>query len=198
MTEDYSDQKKRLMEVAVELFSAHGYTGTSIRDIAQANGTSISNIYHYFGNKDGLLVAVLQSLSQVLLNGLRGVISENFNPVEGLCALVHKHLRMCSENISATKIFLLDAEHFSTEGNRISRSIQRDILNIYVEQLRRVQEDGLIGNRDLRAMAFNTLACINWQLRWFRPDGSLSAEKAHKEISDFILYGVLGNSGRKS
>ena len=86
----------------------------------------------------------------------------------------------------------------TTEGNKISRSIQREVLEIYVEQLRRVQESGLIGDRDLRILAFNTLACINWQLRWFRPDGSLSAEKAHKEISDFILYGVLGNSGRKS
>jgi AcrR family transcriptional regulator len=197
MTEDYSDQKRHLIEVAIELFSAHGYTGTSIRDIAQANGTSISNIYHYFGNKDGLLVAILQNLSQILLNGLYNILSQNLSSVEGLEALVQTHMHMCTENMNAAKIFLLDAEHFSTEGNKISRSIQRDILNIYVEQLRRVQEEGLIKGRNLRVMAFNILACINWQLRWFRHDGSLTAEKTHKEISDFILYGVLGDSSRQ-
>ena len=45
--------KEKVLQVAIKLFSAKGFKGTSIRDIAQAMNMSISNIYHYFGNKEG-------------------------------------------------------------------------------------------------------------------------------------------------
>jgi AcrR family transcriptional regulator len=194
MTDEFSEQKKRLMEVAMELIADHGYTGTSIRDIAQAHGTSISNIYHYFGSKDGLLVAILQHLSGLLLDELKKVAAGDLEPREGLKRLVATHLRLSTENTKGAKVFLLDAEHFSSDGNRISREIQLEVLDIYVGQLARLQEAGLIGNRNLKIIAFNILACINWQLRWLRPGTSLSAAQAHEEILDFVLNGVLGNS----
>ena len=50
--------KERMIEVAIDLFSAKGYKGTSIRDIARAMGVSISNICHYFDNKEGLWLAI--------------------------------------------------------------------------------------------------------------------------------------------
>jgi AcrR family transcriptional regulator len=194
MTEEFSDQKKRLLEVAMELISDHGYTGTSIRDIAQAHGTSISNIYHYFGNKDGLLVAILQHLSLQLIQSLRDVAAKYDDPLESLKQLIKVHLNLSVENVKGAKIFLLDAEHFSSEGNRISREIQIQVLSIYVDQLRRLQDAGIINNRNLKIMAFNILACINWQMRWFHPEGPLTAEKAHQDILDFILYGVAGSA----
>ena len=194
MTEEFSDQKKRLMAVAMELIADHGYTGTSIRDIAQAHGTSISNIYHYFGSKDGLLVAILQNLSGLLLDALKKVVAENHEPKESLKCLVATHLQLSAENTKGAKVFLLDAEHFSSEGNRISREIQLEVLDIYVGQLRRLQEAGLTGNRNLKIMAFNILACINWQLRWLRPGTGLKSDQAHQEILEFVVNGVLGTS----
>ncbi|MFH1135438.1 MAG: TetR/AcrR family transcriptional regulator [Pseudomonadota bacterium] len=188
------DQKQKLMEVGIELIAAKGYSGTSIRDIAAAHGTSISNIYHYFGSKDGLLAAILQHLSQKLVDGLRLAHQEPDEPLAGLKKMVDAHLALSEENRNGAKIFLLDAEHFSPESNRLSRGIQVEILALYVDQLKRVQEAGLIGDRDLKIIAFNILACINWQLRWFRPGGSLSAEEIRREIWSFILGGVLGMS----
>ena len=195
---EFGDQKQRLLEVGIELIAAKGYTGTSIRDIANAHGTSISNIYHYFGSKEGLLVAILEYLSGKLLAGLRKEFEEAREPLEGLRRLVHNHLDLSVAFFDGAKIFLLDAEHFSAEGNRISRRIQVEVLDIYVEQLRRLREAGLIGDGNLKIMAFNILACINWQMRWFRPAGPLAVEEVQREILEFVLYGVLGKDGRKS
>ena len=54
--------KDRIIDVAVDLFSKRGFKGTSIRDIASAAEISIPNIYHYFGNKEGLLLAIYSGL----------------------------------------------------------------------------------------------------------------------------------------
>lgn len=39
--------KDKIIEVAIDLFSTMGFKGTSISDIANAMGMSISNIYYY-------------------------------------------------------------------------------------------------------------------------------------------------------
>jgi len=54
-----SQTQKKLIEFAIELFGANGFKGTSIRNIAKTMGMTISNIYYYFDNKYGLLLAVL-------------------------------------------------------------------------------------------------------------------------------------------
>jgi AcrR family transcriptional regulator len=46
-----SANRDKILEASLDLFAAKGFRGTSIRDIANAVGISISNIYHYFGNK---------------------------------------------------------------------------------------------------------------------------------------------------
>ncbi|MEW6261667.1 MAG: TetR/AcrR family transcriptional regulator [Thermodesulfobacteriota bacterium] len=185
------DQKTRLMEAAIDLFASKGFRGTSIRDIAHAHGTSISNIYHYFGSKEGLLVAILQHLSELLLQGLRQAADSHPDPVEGLERLIETHLRLSFENLNGAKVFILDEEHFSPEGNKISRDIQMEVLDIYLEQLRRVQAAGRLKSGHLKVMAFNILACVNWQMRWFRPRGPLSHREVTREILSFILHGIM-------
>jgi AcrR family transcriptional regulator len=53
-------KKRRLMvENAIQVFGEHGYQGGSLRMIAEAVGTSASQITTLFGSKHGLLTAVL-------------------------------------------------------------------------------------------------------------------------------------------
>jgi AcrR family transcriptional regulator len=59
VTRDKAGTKKRILEIAAELFAKQGYTGTSIVDIAQRLGTTPAALYYHFASKlevlDGLL-----------------------------------------------------------------------------------------------------------------------------------------------
>lgn len=46
--------RERLLEVAEELFSEHGFEGTSVRELAGAAGCNIASINYYFGGKEKL------------------------------------------------------------------------------------------------------------------------------------------------
>ena len=76
--------KDRIFKTAISLFSAKGFRGTSIRDIANEMHISLSNIYHHFGNKEGLLVAILEHASKRLVDELRAVSEMDLPPVEKL------------------------------------------------------------------------------------------------------------------
>lgn len=50
------------MEAAVELFAKKGRDGTSIDEICKVSGVNCRMIYHYFGSKNGLYMAMLESV----------------------------------------------------------------------------------------------------------------------------------------
>lgn len=51
------DQIKRIAE---ELLIQHGYRGFNFRNIAEELGTTRANLHYHFGNKDGLVLEVLE------------------------------------------------------------------------------------------------------------------------------------------
>lgn len=47
--------RRRIVEAAMELFTEHGYAGTTMRAVADRAGVSLGNAYYYFGSKEHLV-----------------------------------------------------------------------------------------------------------------------------------------------
>ena len=52
--------RARILKAALELFSRHGYAGTSVRLVADKAGVAVGLIYSHVKSKDGLLVALFE------------------------------------------------------------------------------------------------------------------------------------------
>ncbi|MFI7444829.1 TetR/AcrR family transcriptional regulator [Nonomuraea indica] len=62
--------RREILEAAMESFKAHGYGGTTIRGVARAAGVDPALVMHFFGSKDGLFSAAINtSLPVALLVG---------------------------------------------------------------------------------------------------------------------------------
>ena len=59
---DADATRARILHSALQLFSAHGIDGASIRDVAKGAGVSLAMVHHYFGSKDELHRAVIHSM----------------------------------------------------------------------------------------------------------------------------------------
>jgi AcrR family transcriptional regulator len=184
--------KERLIQVAIDLFSVKGFKGTSIRDIAHEMGMSISNIYHYFESKEGLWLAILEHSSMGVFEQLREVSKLEMDPLERFKLLVEAHVARSKYHQKESKIFFIDEEHLTKEGQKINQRIQREILDIYVKELRILEEMGYVKCRSLKVLAFNILGVINGQLRWYRPGGLMTIEEVAQEIVSFVFHGILG------
>ncbi len=51
--------RDRLIRAAARLFAEKSFGGVSVREICKEAGTGINMIHHYFGNKEGLLEAII-------------------------------------------------------------------------------------------------------------------------------------------
>ncbi len=54
------EARAKIAAAAQELFAARGFDGTAIRDIAGKAGVNGAMIHYYFGNKEGLYLALLE------------------------------------------------------------------------------------------------------------------------------------------
>ncbi len=55
-----ADRAEQILLAADEVFGELGFTGVSVRDVAQRAGVNKALIFYYFGSKDALFEAVLQ------------------------------------------------------------------------------------------------------------------------------------------
>lgn len=67
--------RERIVSAAAELMYERGVAGTSIDDILAATGTSKSQLYHYFGDKDGLVREVIRRQLDTVISGQRTELS---------------------------------------------------------------------------------------------------------------------------
>ena len=77
--------RNRIVHTAADLMYLHGVAGTSIPDIQNAAGVSASQIYHYFGDKQGLVRAVIAHQIEATLVG-QGPMLERLDSFEAIRA----------------------------------------------------------------------------------------------------------------
>lgn len=59
-----SNNRQKLINAAVELFSLYGYAGVSIRDLCREVGIKESSFYNHFRGKDELMEHILETFRQ--------------------------------------------------------------------------------------------------------------------------------------
>lgn len=55
------ETKNRILRAAIEVFARDGFSGANVADIAEKAQANVALIYRYFGNKEGLLEAMIDA-----------------------------------------------------------------------------------------------------------------------------------------
>lgn len=113
-----------ILAAALENFREQGYHGTSVRDVARQAGVSLPMIYYRFGNKQGLLVALLESAVSEVLQRARladaeaeGRVLERFgNVIE--CIVLHMTRRAAMAGLDSELRYLEPAHRKTYAGLR--------------------------------------------------------------------------------
>jgi AcrR family transcriptional regulator len=80
--------KAAILSAATAEITAKGMNGARVDEIARKAGVNKRMIYHYFGDKDGLYLAVLESAYAKIRHAEIGLKLNDLDPEEGMRALV--------------------------------------------------------------------------------------------------------------
>lgn len=67
------DNRGRILDAALQLFAVHGYDAIGVQEICETAGITKPTLYHYFGNKRGLLEALVRERCAPLIVNLTRV-----------------------------------------------------------------------------------------------------------------------------
>jgi AcrR family transcriptional regulator len=71
-----TDTRARIQQIAVELFTEHGYEGTSLREIAEQLGVTKAALYYHFKSKENIILSLVQDY-QAQMDALIGWAREH-------------------------------------------------------------------------------------------------------------------------
>lgn len=185
------DRRDLILSVAAQLFVERGYSGTSVRDIADRVGMLPGSVYHYFPAKEDLYLAVHRQGFLQLIDRVSAVIRTSGDP--------WKRLELaCAEHI-----------HSAVEGDPIARVTATGLFAIHEESLqRRLKRDrehyddifrGLVAALDLRRgtdrslFRLTLIGALNWTLVWYRP-----GRKSPPEIARHMVAMLRGQADNKT
>lgn len=104
------NSKEEIVQAAIALFQTKGYSGTSIRDIANKAKVNTANISYYFQNKHGLLEYCFTSFFEQYL----AIIEEAYQQLNKGAAVC---LKILSKGIL----------HFLSENNSLATFVLREM-----------------------------------------------------------------------
>jgi TetR/AcrR family acrAB operon transcriptional repressor len=86
--EDAEQTRQDLLDAALTIFSQKGYTAARLEDIAEAAGVTRGAIYHHFGSKSELFLALLEEATAVGNSAIDRAVSEGGTFVEVLSRIL--------------------------------------------------------------------------------------------------------------
>jgi AcrR family transcriptional regulator len=126
-TNDSDATKRNILEVATEEFARNGLSGSRIDEIAARTKTSKRMIYYYFGDKEGLYLAVLESVYQKIRKIETALDLDDLAPADALRKLVEFTFDYQNENEDFVRLVMIENIH---HGRYLAKSKVIQDLNV--------------------------------------------------------------------
>ena len=99
-------KRESIIQVALQLFSLHGFHKTTIPDIASKLQMSVGNLYNYFSSKDVLAKEIIKYTSEVLGDEIRLINMKSISSEEKIHQIVEVYFTMTIEKPEMIEYFL--------------------------------------------------------------------------------------------
>ena len=192
MGERYGDTRSRIQEVALELFTEHGYEATSLREIAERLGVTKAALYRYVPNKHEVLFATFNLAMDSSFANLDRGEKEGSNGLEKLRIALRGYLEDLIGKLGHPVVLLEDSALLPDQSRALIRrrdEAERRFRKLVGEGI----EDGSIAPCDPKLAVFALLGAINWVPKWYRDDGEWTAAQVSESLVNLVTRSIAAH-----
>lgn len=135
------ETRAKLIQAARKAFAAKGYAGSSMDDLTAEAGLTRGALYHNFGDKKGLLQAVIDQMDADILVRMRAAHAAAATPWEGFMAESIAYIEMSLEP-EIQRIMLLDGP--AVLGDPSQWENQNACLRTTAQTIQALIDDGTV------------------------------------------------------
>lgn len=130
--------RAKLLTIAIRLFSARGFNGVTVDEIAEAADVNKRMVYHYFGSKQDIYRAAIEEVFHRLSTVELDAISSNVAPDEKLRRLIEANFAFLDTNPEFVRLLLWEnldnGQHMAAARESLSKNPFMDRFSAIVRE----------------------------------------------------------------
>ncbi|MGI8770738.1 MAG: TetR/AcrR family transcriptional regulator [Acidobacteriaceae bacterium] len=194
---DRDTKRDTVLRTAARLFLETSYSRTSLDDVAACLNITKPALYHYFRNKEELLLECYRMGTDLIEAGLEEIDSRAGNGLEKVRSFIRSYAVLMTVDYGRCVAHLDDGE-LSPKTRAEVRGRKRRIdhrLRSFVEE---GIEDASIGPCNPKLVAFAISGALNWIGNWYAPEGQLKPQAIANDFAAILTQGLENHAAIKT
>jgi len=181
------ETRRAIDRAATDLFYRVGYHATTMKAIGTAANVQAAAIYHWYPNKEALLVHMQDEFIRQLTLAVESAVNRQVRAAYRLAAAVREHVVFHARH--QQEAFVTDSEiRALTEGPRADLIRKRDEYQQYFQDMIIAGlAEGDLRPRDPRVATYAILLQCTGVSLWFKSSGTMTAEQVADHHVDLVL-----------
>ncbi|HZT33561.1 MAG TPA: TetR/AcrR family transcriptional regulator [Bryobacteraceae bacterium] len=187
---DPASKREAVLQTAACLFLEKSYRRTSLDDVARRLNITKPALYHYFRNKEDILLGCYRWGTTLIEEGLNRIAADCGSGLAKVEAFIYSYANVMTVNFGRC-VMRLDEGDLSSEAlaevRRYKRKIDRRLRSFIQEGI----EDGSIAPCDPKLTAFAIAGALNWICMWYEPEGPLTPGEIAAQFARTLTRGLM-------
>jgi Transcriptional regulator len=134
-------RQEEIKRAFLEIVDSEGLHNLSTRKLAEKVGVTEGALFRHFKSKRDIVLSIVDSVEQVLMNSLQNIAMSNGSSKERLFKFLCAHVKYLIENSGITMLLFSEAAH-SNDPELKARML--NILNLQRQLAKKIIQDGIV------------------------------------------------------
>jgi TetR/AcrR family transcriptional regulator, fatty acid metabolism regulator protein len=182
-----------ILDAAVKVFAEKGYYGARVSDIAQEAGIAYGLVYHYFKNKEDLLISIFKSRWGQFEQAVRKIMEDKEDPSKMISSIISFLFHSYKNNPMMIEVMIIDVAKSTRFFNDENIRQFTDIFSLISEIIELGQQQGVFKkNLDAKLAAYCLYGSVERiMLRWVLENRKSISNQEAREATDMVTTIVL-------
>ena len=191
------DKTQVILDAAIRVFAEKGYYGARVSDIANEAGIAYGLVYHYFKNKEDLLLSIFKTRWDQLLAAILAIMESDDDPAEMIRKIISFLFHSYKNNPAMIEVMVMDVTKSTRFLNDENISHFLEAFSLIAQILDLGKESGTFKSDIDSTMAAYTIygSVERMMLLWIlRDQKSITLEEAKSAtsmVSSILLNGMI-------
>jgi AcrR family transcriptional regulator len=185
----YDDQREQILARAAELFARHGYTASTMNQVAAACGMTKPTLYHYFRDKQSLLLHITAGHVARLEALLNDGAAQEATPEARLRGLIERFMQAYAHAEHEHRVLTEDVRFLPEVDRERVLAIERRVVAGFADAVAALRPDLQSGSLH-KPLTMLLFGMMNWTFTWLRPEGGLSYQALGDMMADLFCGGL--------
>jgi AcrR family transcriptional regulator len=191
--------RKRLQQVALELFWEKGYRSTTTRDMAASLGVKQASLYYHIKNKEDLLYGICYSSFLQVVKNAEAAVTAAGNSQEAIREIARSHLMTTLAYQKEFSVSMIECRALGPDYLAEINALWSRYYMMSYEVLDQAKATGLIRSDVPNKYLFTPLMCmLNWCSLWYRPGKGKSIGELDEFFTKVFFQGAANPDFRRN